>query len=157
MPVWQHKKPLFCSPMVKIAFILVLMLVSLAGLSQSDTVGVDLSPEGAVFPKVEVESSYPGGLKAWQMFLNKNLRFPEAAIKKVRGRKPKQWDVMIQFVVTKEGKVQDVKALTNFGNGLEEEAIRIIKQSGDWIPAQQNGKPVNSYKRQPVIFRVEIG
>lgn len=156
MPVWQHKKPLFCCPMIKITFIFVLMLASLAGMSQTDTVGVDLSSD-AVFIKVETESSYPGGLRAWQMYLNKNLRFPEEAIKKVRGRKPKQWEVMIQFIVTKEGKVTDVQALTKFGNGLEEEAIRIIKKSGDWIPAKQNGRPVHSYKRQPVIFRVEIG
>ena len=143
--------------MAKITFILMLMLISLAGMSQTDTVRLDTVLSDGIFTKVEVESSYPGGDKAWQMFLNKNFRFPQEAIDKVRGRKPKQWDVVIQFIVTKEGKVKDVKALTNFGNGLEEEAIRIIKKSGDWIPARQNGVPVNSYKRQPVIFRLEIG
>ena len=140
--------------MAKITFIFVLMLASLAGMSQTDTVGVD---NDAIFTKVEVESTYPGGAKAWQMFLNKNLRFPQEVIDKARGRKPKQWDVIIQFIVTKEGKVKDVQALTKFGNGLEEEAIRIIKKSGDWVPATQNGRPVNSYKRQPVIFRLEMG
>jgi len=38
--------------------------------------------------------------------------------------------------------------------GLREEAIRVIKKSGQWTPAVQNGRYVKSYKRQPVIFRI---
>src|ERR1044072_550133 len=30
--------------------------------------------------KVEIESEYPGGINAWQRFLNKNLRYPQDAI-----------------------------------------------------------------------------
>lgn len=142
--------------MKTITFILALMLASFAGMSQTDTVKSNSLPDDAVFTKVEVESTYPGGDSAWQRFLVKNLRFPEETINKIRGRKPRKWEVMVQFMVTKEGKVKDVTALTNHGGGLEEEAVRLIKRSGNWIPATQNGRVVNSYKRQPVIFRIEF-
>jgi len=38
--------------------------------------------------------------------------------------------------------------------GLREEAARVIRNSGDWIPAIQNGRKVKSYKKQPVIFKL---
>lgn len=156
MPVWQEKIPIL-RPMIKVIFIFVLMLVSMAGMSQTDTVKPNSFSEDAILTNVDSASSYPGGDKAWQLFLVKNMRFPQETIDKVRGRKSRQWDVMIRFVVTKEGKVKDVIAETSLGGGLEEEAIRLIRKSGNWIPAKQNGVPVNSYKRQPVIFRLEIG
>jgi len=36
---------------------------------------------------------------------------------------------------------------------LREEAIRVIKKSGKWTAAVQNGRKVKSYKRQPVGFK----
>jgi hypothetical protein len=36
--------------------------------------------------------------------------------------------------------------------GLRDEAIRVIRKSGQWLPAIQNGSKVKSYKKQPVIF-----
>lgn len=38
---------------------------------------------------------------------------------------------------------------------MEEEVTRILKKSGKWNPAIQNGKQVNAYRKQPVTFQVE--
>jgi protein TonB len=65
------------------------------------------------------------------------------------------YTVMVQFVVDKEGVPSDVRALTNFGYGMEEEAIRVIRKGPKWIPAIQNGRQVKAYRRQPITFRVE--
>jgi periplasmic protein TonB len=35
--------------------------------------------------------------------------------------------------------------------------VRVIKKSGKWTPAIQNGNPVRSYKKQPIIFRIDEG
>ena len=101
-----------------------------------------------VFNKVEIESSYPGGLPAWARFLHKNLNYPEDAIDKgIQG------PVMVQFIVDKEGNVSDIEVVAGpTDGGLREEAIRVIRKSGKWTPAVQNGRNVKSYKRQPVIF-----
>lgn len=103
-----------------------------------------------IFQKVEIESKYPGGATAWQRYLQRNLRFPDRAIEDGIGG-----TVIIQFVVDREGIVSDVTALNDPGGGLAAEAIRIIKKSGKWTPAEQNGRKVKSYKKQPITFRVE--
>ena len=99
-----------------------------------------------VFTKVEIESGYPGGLPAWQRFLNRNLRPSEEA----------QGTVVVQFIVDKEGNVTNVEAVSG-PDELRSEAVRVIKKSGKWTPAIQNGQPVRSYKKQPIIFRIDEG
>ncbi|HET9432867.1 MAG TPA: energy transducer TonB, partial [Chitinophagaceae bacterium] len=62
--------------------------------------------------------------------------------------------VIVQFVVDKEGHITDIKPLTKFGFGMEEEVIRIMKKSPRWVPASQFGRNVNAYRKQPVTFAV---
>lgn len=101
------------------------------------------------FTKVEIESEYPGGTSAWQRYLNKSLRYPQDAIdNEIQGT------VVVQFIVDKEGMVSDVEAISG-PNELREEAVRVIKKSGKWTPAVQNGRQVKSYKKQPITFRLE--
>lgn len=101
------------------------------------------------FTKVEIESEYPGGLSAWSRYLNRNLRYPQDAIdNEVQGT------VIVQFIVDKEGNVSDVEAVSG-ANELRDEAVRVIKKSGKWTPAVQNGRQVKSYKKQPIVFRLE--
>jgi periplasmic protein TonB len=98
--------------------------------------------------KVEIESEYPGGAMAWQRFLNKNVRYPNQAVEDgIQG------PVVVQFIVDKEGNVSDVVAVSG-PDELRAEAVRVIKKSGKWTPAIQNGHQVKSYKRQPIVFRL---
>jgi protein TonB len=104
--------------------------------------------EDGVTLKVEIESDYPGGMQAWQRFLNRNLRYPQEAIdQNVEGY------VTVQFIVDKEGNVSEVEAVSGPAE-LRAEAVRVIKKSGKWAPAIQNGRKVKSYKRQPIGFRL---
>jgi len=103
------------------------------------------------FTKVEIESEFPGGGAAWLRYLNKNLRYPDDAV-----NNEIQGTVVVQFIVDKEGNVSDVQAISGPDNGgLREEAIRVIKKSGKWTPAVQNGRQVKSYKKQPIVFKLE--
>ncbi|MBS1563809.1 MAG: TonB family protein [Bacteroidetes bacterium] len=102
------------------------------------------------FLKVEIESEYPGGASAWQRYLYKNFRYPEDA-----SNNEIQGVVIVQFIVDKEGIVSDVEAVSGPDQGgLREEAIRVIRKSGTWIPAIQNGRKVKSYKKQPIVFKL---
>ena len=103
-----------------------------------------------MFMKVEKESEFPGGTAAWQRFLNKNLHYPDDALNnEIQGA------VMVQFIVDKDGNVSDVEAVGGPDKGgLREEAVRVIKKSGKWTPALQNGRYVKSYKKQPVTFSI---
>ncbi|HLK29440.1 MAG TPA: energy transducer TonB [Puia sp.] len=103
------------------------------------------------FTKVEIESSYPGGTDAWARYLNKTLHYPDEAI-----NNEIQGTVTVQFIVDKEGNVSDVQAVSGpTDGGLRDEAVRVIKKSGKWTPAVQNGRQVKSYKKQPIVFKLD--
>ena len=101
------------------------------------------------FTKVEIESEYPGGIAAWYRYLQKNLVYPDEAVSaEIQGQ------VIVRFIVDKEGVVSDVEAVSGPPE-LRDAAVRVIKKSGNWNPAVQNGRKVKSYKSQPVNFKLE--
>lgn len=100
------------------------------------------------FLKVEKESEYPGGMPAWLRFLHKNLNYPQIAQdNEIQGT------VVVRFIVDKAGNVSDVEAISGPAE-LRDEAVRVIKKSGTWTPAIQNGRQVKSYKSQPITFQI---
>jgi protein TonB len=108
----------------------------------------DAEPE--IWTKVEIESTYPTGAEGWRRFLNKNLHYPDDA-----QNNEIQGVVMVQFIVDEKGNVSNVQAVSGpEQGGLREEAVRVIKKSGNWTAAIQNGRQVKSYKRQPITFRM---
>jgi periplasmic protein TonB len=104
------------------------------------------------FTKVEIESSFPGGVAGWGKYLQKNLRYPDFAVKnKIQGQ------VIVGFVVDKEGHIpfNDVWVDRSVEYSVDQEALRIVFTSPEWIPAVQNGRKVKSYKKQPVVFKLQ--
>jgi hypothetical protein len=102
--------------------------------------------------KLEMEAFFPGGEMAWKRFLERNLN---PGVPTENHAPAGMYTVWVQFVVNKDGSVTDIKALTNWGHGMEAEVIRIIKKAGGWSPANIAGKPVKAYRKQPVTFMVE--
>ena len=105
-----------------------------------------------IFSKVDIESSYPGGFRAWISYLEKNLN---GSVPSDNGAPPGKYTIVIRFIVAKDGSLSNVVAESHFGYGMEEECIRVIKKSGNWAPAIQDGKKVISYKSQPITFVIE--
>ena len=97
------------------------------------------------------ESAFKGGLHGWGRFLNNNFIYPQRAINAgISGT------VVLQFIVDETGKVTNPEIYKSVEYSLDEEALRIINKSPDWMPASKDGKYVRSYKRQPIIYRMEI-
>ncbi|MBN8686898.1 MAG: energy transducer TonB [Chitinophagales bacterium] len=108
--------------------------------------------ENKIFDKVEIEASFPGGDSKWRQYLERNANGQVATD---NGAPEGTYTTVVQFVVDKEGNISDVRALTNHGYGMEEEAIRVIKKGPKWNAAIQNGRQVKAYRKQPITFRVE--
>ena len=108
--------------------------------------------EDKVFTKVENEAAFPGGQQAWIRYLQKNLN---ANAPVDNGAPPGTYQVIVKFIVSKDGSISDVQAETKHGYGMEDEAVKIIKRGPKWTPALQNGRNVNAYRRQPITFVVE--
>jgi protein TonB len=108
--------------------------------------------ENKVFEKVEIEAAFPGGEGAWRKYLERNLN---ANTPVDNGAPEGSYTVWVQFIVDKEGNISDVKPLTSHGYGMEDEAAKIIKKGPKWTPAQQNGRQVKAYRKQPITFVVQ--
>jgi protein TonB len=103
--------------------------------------------------KVVVEASFPG---SWELYLQNNFRGEE-----VRCRMPRHDTVYTQtaevrFIIGKTGDITEVKCFNNnsVNIALVNEAIRIIKESPRWVPGVQNGRPVNTYKKEKISITV---
>ncbi len=108
--------------------------------------------EDEIFTRVENEAEFPGGDGAWRRYLEKRLNGDTPV---ENGASEGTYTVTVKFVVSKEGNISDVVALTNHGFGMEAEAIKVIKDGPNWKPALQNGKNVNAYRTQPITFVVQ--
>lgn len=106
--------------------------------------------DNEIYEVVENMPRFPnGGMQALMQYLNENIRYPEAATKAgVQGR------VTVQFIVDKDGSIDDVKTLRSVNPDLDAEAIRVIKMMPRWEPGTHNGKPVRVKYTVPVMFRL---
>ena len=102
------------------------------------------------YDEVEVKPSFPGGLTALTQWLNGNVNYPAKAAKDgVEGR------VIVEFVVEKDGSINDVKVVQSVDPLLDKEAVRVVKSMPSWIPGKQNGKPVRVTYSVPIVFRLQ--
>ncbi len=102
-----------------------------------------------IFEIVEEEAEFPGGMEALMNFLRKNTKYPPMAQEAgIQGR------VYVQFVVRKDGKIDDVQVIRKVNPALDKEAVRVVKSMPNWQPGKQRGKAVSSRFRLPVVFKL---
>lgn len=93
---------------------------------------------------------FPGGEKALQQFLANNIQYPALARQKgIEG------NVVVTFVVGKDGGISDIDLVRSIGGGCDEEVFRVVRAMPDWIPGEADGKPVKVRFTLPVRFRLE--
>lgn len=94
--------------------------------------------------------SFPGGKAEWRIYLQKQLRYPDIAIDKGTMGVAK-----IAFTVLPDGSIKDVTIVENPGDGLGEEAMRLIKQGPKWVPGKVDGKATTQRVLMPINYRLE--
>lgn len=103
-----------------------------------------------VFEAVEQMPTFPGGDAALYKFLSENINYPAAAAEEgVQGR------VVVRFVVTKTGAVEQVTIARSKHPALDKEAMRVVKKLPKFIPGRQNGENVNVWYTLPVNFKLQ--
>ena len=86
-------------------------------------------------PPVDGMPVPPGGFNNFSNSLNQTIR--KAALEaKVEGV------LLVSYVVTAEGKVENVKVIRSLCPSCDEEAVRVISNSGIWTPSKKEGKPI---------------
>ncbi len=105
-----------------------------------------------IYSRERTEASFSGGDDAFRKYIGESLN---ANTPVTNGAPEGTYMVIIRFIVQKDGTISHVSPETHFGYGMEEEVVRIIKNSPSWKPAKLFGEPVLAYRRQPVTFVVQ--
>ncbi|MDR2970698.1 MAG: TonB family protein [Bacteroidales bacterium] len=126
------------------------------------TYDVDVTIEDNGNQKISVKEAEPplryveempepiGGFNAYYQFLRDKLIYPaEAREKGISGQ------VMIEFVVEKDGEISNVKVLAGVDPLLDQEALRVVRLSPKWKPGKQMGKLVRCFYQMPIRFTID--
>lgn len=122
--------------------------VSMAGIDNSKE-KMEMDKNG-VYARAEVMPSFPGGQNALEKYVEDNLQYPQQALDNgTEGR------VLIEFDVDEKGKLyRPIIISDKIGDGLEEEALRVVKGMPTWSPGQMKGKNVKTKFTLPISYQI---
>ena len=111
---------------------------------------VEEKKEEQVFTAVEQMPQFPGGEAELMKYISNNIKYPTMAMENnIQGR------VVVQFVVTKTGKIGEVKVVRSKDPDLDKEAVRVVKSLPNFIPGKMNGQAVNVWYTLPITFKLQ--
>lgn len=102
--------------------------------------------------KVDIQAMFPGGSESFIRYVRNKFEYPTRCHEEgIDGY------VLLRFIVDTRGNISQIKALeeTPACPEFASEAIRVMKGSPKWIPAQVNGKFVSSYRTVPIKLTVQ--
>jgi len=119
-------------------------------LDAGDGVTGDAAPEIMTF--AEQMPEFNGGQEALARFLSDNIKYP--ALARENGM---EGQVVLQFVVGKDGKIDEnsIVVVKKANWGMDEEAVRVVKNMPSWKPGKQNGNPVYVKCTLPIRFKLD--
>ena len=100
-----------------------------------------------IYTAVEVQPSYPGGMDEFRKFVGRNFN-PPSVDRDLKGQ------VLVQFVVEKDGSLTDINVVRDLGYGTGAEAVRVLKRAKKWNPGIQNGRAVRVRYTLPIQINV---
>ena len=103
-----------------------------------------------VYTKPEIMPVFYKGRMELSDYLRENIRYPDACRDAgIQGR------VIVDFVVTKEGRVSDARVVKSAHKLLDKEALRVVNNMPYWRSGAYKGKRVNVQLTMPIIFRLQ--
>jgi protein TonB len=105
-----------------------------------------------VYGKAETAPQFPGGQPALDKYITKNVNYPQQAIDD-----DMSGIVHVSFIIDEQGNVTKAKVLdrASVGDGLDQEALRVVRAMPSWKPGKVNGKKVRTRMELPISFQVE--
>lgn len=128
---------------LSILLLIPMVLFSQQGLTEAKVENLDEK----IYEEVDQEANFPGGSAEMMNYISKTVKYPEVAMEN-----GEQGKVFVQFVVNADGSVSDEKILRGVSKEIDEEALNVVKNMPNWIPAELDGKKVRSYARLPISF-----
>ncbi|MDE5566980.1 MAG: energy transducer TonB [Muribaculaceae bacterium] len=99
---------------------------------------------------IEQQPEFPGGTQAMYKWLSDHINYPAVAAEEgVQGK------VIVEFIVSKTGAVENVRVLRGRHPALDKEAVRVVKAMPKWNPGRNNSNPVKVTYTLPVTFKLQ--
>jgi len=95
---------------------------------------------------IEKPPEFPGGINSFRQFIAENFRPPSGV----------EGNIIVNFVIEKDGSVTDIKVVKHLGRGTKREAIRVISKSPKWIPGEQKGRKVRVQYSVPIQIKMQL-
>lgn len=137
--------------MKKPLFTLLLLCLPILGMAQAEIPDTTRPAESkdtsktSKVRKLDKLSEFPGGKEAMNKYLQKKLFY--LSCNNESGK------IVIRFVVSETGKIQDVVVIKSLNGICDKAAVRVVKSMPDWIPGQINGKNVSVFHALPITFK----
>lgn len=95
----------------------------------------------------EVMASFNGNIN---QYLTSKVKYPQVAQEQgVQGQ------VVVSFVVERDGSISNIKVVKSVDPALDEEAVRVISSMPKWNPSTKNGQHVRTNFLLPVSFKLQ--
>jgi len=107
-----------------------------------------VTDDDSAYVFVDEQAKFMGGtLETFRDWVQENVRYPEDAIKNgITGK------VTVMFAVNSKGEIGNIKILRGVHKTLDEETIRVLESSPEWVPAKAKGIDVKQQFVMPVVF-----
>lgn len=89
-----------------------------------------------------------GGIEAYKMYMEKNIRFPAG------DTLSKREVVVLKFTVEPDGSLSVIQILRSPGDAFTEEAIRLVEEGPRWNPAQSENGSTDDVVRMRIVFKL---
>lgn len=116
--------------------------------------GTATTPEGKKinYTKSEIRPEPLKGINHFYKYIGSNFEpTAEALKKKIKGT------LILYFIVEKTGEINGVRVSKSLGNGLDEEAVRLLYAYPKWKPGLQKGLPVRTSYQIPIRLDFTTG
>ncbi len=128
-------------------------VIDLAGLDDliaGDEPEVEAVEDPTIHLHVDRSPEFAGGLDAFYKYVSNNIKYPRKEQRmNIDGR------VYLQFVIERDGSLTDIQVLKGVSEGLDKEAIRVLRATPNWIPGSNRGQPVRVRMTIPIYFQLQ--
>ena len=107
--------------------------------------------EEEIFVTAEEMPTFQGGdLSKFRNWVQQHVKYPQIALENgIQG------NVVIKFVVEKDGKLSNIQVLQSPDKTLADAAVQVLQKSPKWKPGKQRNKPVRVTYTLPVSFKIQ--
>lgn len=107
----------------------------------------DIDQKPVDYHIVEQMPEFPGGWVEFMKWLSNNLKYPVyAQQKKIQG------DVVVSFIINKDGSIANIKLVKSVNPYLDREALRVMRMMPKWKPGMENDKVCRTMMAIPIAF-----